>query len=1183
MKKVLTLILTCALTVSFFSIGEDIELYISDTVKQLAQRPQVLIIFDNSGSMGTKENVNASYDPDTEYDAVGGLNSLSDKFIYFVKGGADGAALPTPDSPSEVRRFLDEINSCQTARDILATTGFYTGHIREYSLKGNAGTWEELPDNNGANIEVIDCEDDVTNEDPTNVAGLDSGYPIDNEGNKKNPVYHTANVNDSNVNWSGTLVTLYTDNYLRWHHGEDIAQVSRSRLDQAKESITNVIKSAPSVDFGLQIFNYDDGDKSTDPNGGRIVFGIDELDDTKQAAFLKIVNDELKAQTWTPLCESLYESYNYFAGKSVDFGDDDQSQGKSYTKNKPPRDTSIESSSKYITPFSNCNGKAYVILITDGEPTYDNGADKKIEALTSEEDGSTVKFNGTKYKSNYLAGLAGWMNDYDVNTDLDGSQKVSTFTIGFSKGADSAEELLKETASRGGGQYFKAKDSVQLTAALLTALGELEPSNDSLTSASVASNNFDRTETLNAVYYAMFNPQNGPRWQGNLKKYKVIGGKQVGQSKVPALNEDTGHFSDSVTSFWSPTNSKDGDKVAEGGVADMLRKTNSRTLYSDLTVDGDSLVTFNRTNAEKAFTDAAGLAAELDVLEDDIDDTLNWHAGIDVDDEDGDNSTTDMRYDVFGDPLHSKPLVVNYGDSIRIMIGTNAGVLHMFEDNTETDVVSETWAFLPKEFLSNIKHLRNNYSSADKVYGIDGRITSYIKDVNGDGVVNGTDKVYIFFGLRRGGSSYYALDITSPTSPKLLWKIDSDTSGFSELGQSWSQPKIGYSALNVTGTTAEPVLIFGGGYDAGKDAAGVGGDDSSGRAIYMVDAKTGTLKWSLAPSGGTMAFSGITDSIASSIGMLDSDGNGLVDRLYAGDTGGNIWRVDMPDKSPTDPTNPWTVFKLASLGGTTNDTDRRFFNEPSIVRTFITETIETTVTDEEGATTKITSKQEKPYEAILIGSGDRSNPLGEDTQDSFFMIKDENIKTQSFPSKTLPTIPAPTAITMSQLYDYTNDPFGQTLTTTQLNALELAVSKKQGWYINFGKSDGEKNTESAIVIKGVAYFTSFMPPSLVANQAICEIPGGQGWLYAVDLAQGTSKYNWVDSDNPDGITDGDERKVYISEQFLGTPTLIVVPEDDGDDETIDEAVGNIIVGRKIVPVGFNLQTMRTHLYIDENN
>ncbi|MEW6991032.1 pilus assembly protein [Colwelliaceae bacterium 6441] len=1178
MNKVLIFFIT--LVISFLTLSEDIELYVSDTVKQLGLRPQVLIIFDNSGSMGTLEQVNESYNPATTYPAVGGLNSLSDKFIYFTKGGVDGSSLPVPDSPSESRRFLDAINSCKTAKDILATTGFYTGHIREYSMKGNAGTWEEIPDNNGANIEVIDCEDDVSNVDPTNIAALDPGFPVNNKGDKQNPVYHTPNVTDSNVSWTGPLVTLYTDNYLRWHHGETIAQTAKSRLDQARESITDVINSTPSVDFGLQVFNYNDGDAATDPNGGRPVFGIKELDNTNQAAFLNIINNVLIANTWTPLCESLYEAYNYFGGRKVDFGDDDESQGSSYKKNIPPLDSDIvDNNSTYITPFSQCNAKAYVILITDGEPTYDSAADSKIEALTSiDEDGNTVKFNDNKYDGSYLAALAGWMNEQDVNQTLNKSQKVGTFTIGFSDDADQVAPLLKETARRGGGtptrpHYFSAKNSAQLTASLLGALSSLEPSNDSLTSASVAANNFDRTETLNSVYYAMFDPQNGPRWQGNLKKYKVVGGIQVGQSNVPALNDDTGHFSESVTSFWSVANSKDGIDVAEGGVADMLRKTTKRTLYSDLTVAGNSLVPYTRANAETAFSGAAGLAAKLDVLQTEIDDTLNWHAGMDVDDEDEDKLTTDMRHDVFGDPLHSKPLVINYGTSIRIVIGTNAGVLHMFEDTN--DVVSENWAFLPKEFFPNIKHLRNNYASADKVYGIDGKITSYIKDANGDGIVNGTDKVYIFFGLRRGGSSYYGLDITSPTTPKLLWKI-SNTGDFSELGQTWSQPKIAYSALNISGNVAQPVLIFGGGYDAGKDAIGAGGNDSSGRAIYMVDAKTGALKWSLTPSGGTTDFTGITDSIPSSIGILDSDGNGLVDRLYAGDTGGNIWRVDMPNATPNDTNNPWTVYKLASLGGTTNLTDRRFFSEPSIVRTFITETLETTVTDHNGNATTVTSKQEKPYDAVLIGSGDRSNPLGNDTQDSFFMIKDENIRSQSFSTSSTPATPNP--ILIGNLYDYTNNPFGQTLSTAARETLEKAVSSQKGWLINFSKTDGEKSTSSAIVIKGVAYFTSFIPPALVANTVVCQLPSGQGWLYAIDLAQGTHIYNWVDSENANGLVDGDLRKMSTGEQFSGKPTLIVIPDNDPDTKD-----GRIIVGRKIIHTPFELETLRTHLYIDEDN
>eukprot|EP00487_Bulimina_marginata_P006576 TRINITY_DN26294_c0_g1_i1.p1 TRINITY_DN26294_c0_g1~~TRINITY_DN26294_c0_g1_i1.p1 ORF type:complete len:110 (+),score=13.49 TRINITY_DN26294_c0_g1_i1:534-863(+) len=86
----------------------------------------------------------------------------------------------------------------------------------------------------------------------------------------------------------------------------------------------------------------------------------------------------------------------------------------------------------------------------------------------------------------------------------------------------------------------------------------------------------------------------------------------------------------------------------------------------------------------------------------------------------------------FGDPLHSKPFVVNYGDKIHLIIGTNAGALHMFKDSGDT--VDETWAFMPKEFFPNIKSLRRNSTSDDKVYGVDGKITSFIDDKDGDGI-----------------------------------------------------------------------------------------------------------------------------------------------------------------------------------------------------------------------------------------------------------------------------------------------------------------------------------------------------------------------------------------------------------------------------------------------------------------
>jgi len=1208
----LTFVATCA-------VSEDTELYLSDAVTAASTSKKVLIIFDNSGSMGATHAVKEGYNPGETYPAVGGFNSLSDKFIYFTKGGVDGASLPVPDSPSESRRFLDAINNCATARHLLATQGFYTGQIREYTQKGNTGTWAEIPDNNGANVEIIDCQDDV-NQIPTTFdpviapdinLGLDpntgttfasqgdkhKGYPVNGTSDKKDPTYFgTLADSKATVDWSGALVTLYTDNYLRWYHNDEIPDNIETRLDTAKKSIASVIEGTPNIEFGLEVFNFNDGDNAGDANGGRIAATIREMTAANKSNLLDVINNQLSADTWTPLCESLFEASRYFAGDSVDFGDDDKNQGADYKANKPPMDPLASTSSVYNTPFGGCSDLVHVILITDGEPTNDHAADSKIKALTSseqkedggelqfDEDGNpimvTYTFSGAPYtadgSNSYLPALAEWMFTRDINPNIDGIQRVSTTTVGFSSGAADAAELLEETAEKGGGSFYFAESGVDLTNALLADLRKLPITNQTLTSASVAANNFDRTQTLNSVYYAMFTPQNSPRWQGNLKKYKVVNDEQVGSNDIVAIDDKTGQFSKAVKSFWS--SSVDGNKVAEGGVAEMLEAKSNRTIYTN-TGASNGLETFNKTNIEGFYGGTTEAATALAVHEDNLASYIDWAIGTDVDDEDRDDSTTDKRGDIFADPLHSKPLVVNYGGAtastqdIRIIIGTNAGALHMFKDNGDT--VDETWAFMPNEFFDLIAPLRDNASGGKKLYGIDGQITSYVDDANGDGVINSGEDAWIFFGLRRGGTTYYALDISSPDSkPTLMWKIDSNTAGFGELGQSWSKPKIIFSELNVSGGVAKPTLVFGGGYDTNKDSKSAGTDDSVGRAVYMVDAETGVLKWSLAPSGGTTTFAG-TDSIPSAIGSLDSNSDGLADRLYFGDTGGNVWRVDMPSENTSDV----SVFKLAELGGTTNATDRRFFYEPSIVRAFISETIETTYTDELGNEKKQYEKQELPYDALLISSGDRSNPLGTDTDDMLFMIKDANITTQTFSSSAEPY--KPTAVTLDGLYDYTNDPFGgytPPLTAAEqaeLNALSLAVSNKSGWYIDLSQS-GEKGTAEALAINGVAYFTSFTPPDLSNAANSCTVPSGAGWLWEVDLALGTKIYKDGDtSDRPRS----DDRAIDPTIDFPpGPPTLIVV--DDGDSKTED---GKIIVGRQLIDnVAFSLKTMRTYMYTTED-
>ncbi len=988
---------------------------------------------------------------------------------------------------------------------------------------------------------------------------------------------------------SPSMVWYAPGSNTRLGSGNEHVNNPATRAHKARKIVIDLINDNPEVDFGLQLFNVNDGNSGT-KHGGRIVFGLQDLSiPANKAALINILdndNDNTNNNyttfngSYTPLCETLYETYRYLSGGALYYGNHDT--------NTPQ---SIISSGNYTSPFADieCNKEITIIYITDGDPTGDTNANGLVSTLT-----------GNTTSGNYVGVLGSWMatknwhtlngtNDHQkTNTDIDDTLKsdilasVKIHTVGFGGGV-SETSLLKTAARDGiaatepedgyypmqaGGTYHEATTAE----ALKEALGEIVLevlSTSSLTSASVSANSFDRTQTLDSVYYGVFEPSTAARWQGNIKKYKVVNGVQVDANDAPAVNA-AGEFAEDAKSFWSPA--ADGNDVSKGGVAEMLRSTATldRKFLTDITGTGTltAILSEGTTEATIESTIAAVLegqystdalkAKAFGIAESEVDDIsghIQWAMGIDVDNDDDDTSTK-VRADVFGDPLHSKPVVIDYGTgNPRLVVGTNAGVLHMFEDNSTLNSVTENWAYLPNELFKNIKPLRENAITVDnKVYGLDGEITLHINDANNDGIVNNSDTAWLFFGLRRGGRSYYALDVTTPSTPKLMWKIDATSTGvnsFSKLGQTWSKPQVVRSELNEDDAD-KLVVVFGGGYDTKKDGTGPNThSDDNGAAIYMVNARTGALIFK--------KETGSNNGIASSIATLDSDSDAFVDRLYVGDTGGDVWRIDIPD----DDQDNTSIIKLASVGGTTDAVDRRFFNKPSIVRTYLLETINTGTESE-----PYVIKQEIPYDAILIGTGDRATPTAIDTDDMFFMIKDKYIETQQLDALT----PAIAPITLSQLYNYTNNPFQgyPTLTTEQEGKL-VEASSKQGWYFNLALP-GEQNSAEAIVINNVVYFTSYSP----APESTCSVTPGDAWLYAIDLALGIKKYNWsTESDNRE------DRIKHIGSQFLGTPTLISTEVTDADTgET--SLQGDIIVGKEIIPVGFTLQTMRTSLTILEN-
>lgn len=866
--------------------------------------------------------------------------------------------------------------------------------------------------------------------------------------------------------------------------GSKLPNNGPKKINAAKDAMTQLVNDNSSIDFGLMRFNGN--------NGGYIMAGLGSSHDSILSQI-----QILPASGNTPVTETLWEAYLYMTGQTVWYG-----------QNTNQRDFSVETNDnlltppRYISPFQQpsgtderCDNSINLILMTDGDPTQDHNRNSDIEDLYNSKFGSYP----SKTSNSYLAALAQIIHGTkDVEIDLyDTTPEVAdtgrVFTIGFGSGMSSkGKTLLEKTAELGGGEYLHADTSTELSEALNNTISRIREVNDSFSSPAVASNNVDQTRSREAIYFTMFYPETGARWGGNLKKLAMSGSTIVDSDGNEAIGDD-GLIKEDARTFWLPSNkSADGNLVAQGGVNSFLSTLDGqgRKLYID---SGGKIVDFTFDKVKEILNivseNLGGLIPGTDIsisLND-----INWARGIDVDDEDADGSHVDQRSDIFGDPLHSKPVSIDYGDgNIRVLVGTNAGFIHMFNDKGSS--VEEEWAFTPAELLKNIPALRANQANT-KIYGMDGPISVYFnnKSLNSDGLNDGVvdaskgDEVWAFAGMRRGGNNYYALDISSPDKPKQLWSkpIIGGSEGFEYLAQTWSKPQIAY----IKAFGDEPLLVFGAGYDTNKDEA-IRSEDNMGVGIYIVKAKTGERVWALTPDDNN--FLG-KHSIAADIATLDSDYDGYIDRLYATDTGGNIWRVDMPGSDAGN----FSHYKLAELGSSLASQDRRFFYKPLVARTMFSKVSKITLNGEE-----ITTRLDTPYDAIVVGSGNRSNPLATNEQDHLYMIRDEHTVTKTFDSETTPA-----AIIPSDLMLMNDDPFGNALDNVDdFVELEADLAGFKGW--RYELSHGEKSLAAATVVGGVAYYTSFTP-ALESNKNQCSLTGGGGAMYAFHLHYGTKVYD----------------------------------------------------------------------------
>ena len=744
-----------------------------------------------------------------------------------------------------------------------------------------------------------------------------------------------------------------------------------------------------------------------DNQGGRIVAECG----TDKATLISAV-DALTASGWTPLGETLAEAGLYFAGMSSWFN-----TGTSYT-----------------SPMEQRCQNNYIILMTDGEPTQDS--DSKLSSGTYINGDTIGDYDGDGKEPgsmDYLDDVAKYLYENDCNPSLGTGtsyekQTIITYTIGFK----TEQQLLQDTALHGGGQYYTANNISALSEAFEEIMANISEDNAVFVAPVVPVSRMNRTYAGNYIYVGFFKPQLSGRWLGNVKKYGLGTNGELLDVSGAVATLPNGKIKDNAQSFW-PAATPDGPNVAAGGVGEVLLDQASRNLYTYVAQEPLPALTHNQNafsvSNPQVTKEMLNLptAAERDSLINEI------HGG--------------GRFWIMGDILHSEPAVIHYGtDATYIFAGSNDGMMHCFNDYDG----SEVWGFIPPDQLGRLYLLSNT----DHDYYVDGSPVVY----------EGSSQKILFFGERRGGNHYYALDVTTVTAPSWLYKI-SPVLGGETLGQSWCKPEIG--EIKTSGGGSDTVFLMAGGYDTNQDAEVPSASDSVGRAVFTIKVTNG------APSSLNFSAGDMTHSIVDVSGF-DSNGDGYINRVYAGDLGGNIWAFEDDDGNGT-----WSKRKLFSASAV-DGVQRKILYAPDAAAKIY-----------EGSIGEI----------IFFGTGDRADPGETDVVNRLYAVKNDWEDSATF-----------TTLTESDLVDVTADLI-QMGTDEQKAEVAEALANAKGWYIKL-ENAGEKVVASPAVFAGTVYFTTYTPEGAGGGDPDdpCEASEAKGTarLYAVDYLTGAAVHDYSD-------------------------------------------------------------------------
>jgi len=281
-------------------------------------------------------------------------------------------------------------------------------------------------------------------------------------------------------------------------------------------------------------------------------------------------------------------------------------------------------------------------------------------------------------------------------------------------------------------------------------------------------------------------------------------------------------------------------------------------------------------------------------------------------------------------------------------VGANDGMLHAFTLATpDGPGKEEAWGFIPEAFLGRLKELPG---ATGLVHFVDGSPVTRLLRRERAPNTRLEDEVWqdvLVGGVGRGGRLWYALDVSDATQPVLIWELPAEidekaheardyddllgnaSEFYKYLGESRGRAAFGSVVLvNVAGDREEQAVVFlPGGWPTDKPK-------DQGRAFYVV---------SLVPRGERLPgkpkilrsfHPGLRNApeelrfpiTGSPTSYLDWPGQQTT-RVFVGDQGGQLWRIDTSASDPED----WRMDMVYDPYEEGPDCERRPVTQPPAV------------------------------------------------------------------------------------------------------------------------------------------------------------------------------------------------------------------------------------------------------------